>query len=438
MNKMKKIYVFLAALIGLTTACETDFVNPNAATEDDILNSSEGLIGLAVGLQQRYISGGASPLYANITASGLTTKELTVLNAGNANIAQLENGGDNVASANGVIINLWTGLSLTISDAQDLIDNADNIGDPGIAAGVKTYGSFFKALALGTVAQYWEQGVINTVKFGSGQNATFSPREQLLSEAISLLSDAVSLAPSISDDFYNAVGDNLDLLNASRALSARYKLSNGDFSGAIADAKAVDLTVKSEFVFDNVVQNPVYRTSLENNNTYEAQTDGSMGLPDTIAVDTVNDKRHAFYLKNNEGTFNATGFFKSDDDPIPVYLPGEMLLIQAEAYARRDDLTNAVAELNKVLTKTADDDIYGLGANLPVYAGEMNQTAVLQEIYRNRAIELYMGGLRLEDSRRFNRPGPGSGNDAERTRNFYPYAQTEIDNNPNIPDNPSN
>ncbi|MBC6410062.1 MAG: RagB/SusD family nutrient uptake outer membrane protein [Ekhidna sp.] len=433
---MKKIYTLIVTLVCITTACETDFVNPNAATETDILSSSEGLMGLAVGLQQRYIRGGASPLYANITASGLTTGELTVLNAGNAEIAQLENGGDNVASANGVIINLWTGLSLTISDAQDLIDNADNIGDPGISAGIEAYGSFFKALALGTMAQYWEQGVINTVKFGNGESAVFSPREQLLSEAISLLSNAVSLAPSVSDNFYTTVGSNINLLNASRALSARYKLSNGDLSGAIADADAVDLTVKSEFVFDNVVQNPVYRTSLVNQNTYETQADGGMGLPASIAVDMANDERHDFYLENDGSTFNATGFFTSDEAPIPVYLPGEMLLIKAEAYARQNDLNNAVTELNKVLTKTAATDIYGVGANLPAYSDNLNQTAVLQEIYRNRAIELYMGGLRLGDSRRLNRPGPSDAG-AERNRNFYPYAQTEIDNNPNTPGNPS-
>ena len=47
-----------------------------------------------------------------------------------------------------------------------------------------------------------------------------------------------------------------------------------------------------------------------------------------------------------------------------------------------------------------------------------------------------MTGMKLEDSRRFNRPGP---NDAgsERSRNFYPYPTVERDNNANTPADPA-
>jgi hypothetical protein len=54
------------------------------------------------------------------------------------------------------------------------------------------------------------------------------------------------------------------------------------------------------------------------------------------------------------------GFFKSDADPIPLYLPGEITLIQAECYARKDMLTEAVAALDAVRTKTTD--LYGVTA----------------------------------------------------------------------------
>ncbi len=433
---MKKLYIILTMLVVIITSCQTNFVNPNAATEDDILNSPEGLIGLAVGIQQRFINGGSSPLYTNITASGLSSGELTVLNAGNAEIAQLESGYENVTPANGVIIGMWTGLALTISDCQDLTNNVDKIGDSGIAAGVEAYGYLFKALALGTMAQYWEQGVINTVKFGSGQSATFSSRAEVLNEAINLLANASSLSGTISAEFYAEVGDNIDIANASRALSARYKMMAGDYSGALSDANAVDLSIKSQFLFDNVVQNPVYRTSLITQNVYEAKPDGQLGLPASIAIDIANDERHSFYFVNNVGTYHASGFFTADEDPIPLYLPGEMMLIMAEAEARLNNLVNAVSHLDNVLTKIPAADAYGVGANLPAYSGAMNQSSILEEIYRNRAIELHMSGLRLEDSRRFNRAAPNDAN-PERTRNFYPYAQTEIDNNSNTPANPS-
>jgi hypothetical protein len=48
-----------------------------------------------------------------------------------------------------------------------------------------------------------------------------------------------------------------------------------------------------------------------------------------------------------------------------------------------------------------------------------------------------MSGFRLEDSRRFNRPGPGAAN-AERNRNFYPYPDQERLLNPNTPPDPAN
>jgi hypothetical protein len=119
-------------------------------------------------------------------------------------------------------------------------------------------------------------------------------------------------------------------------------------------------------------------------------------------------------------------------------LPGEIILSKAEVYARKNQLNEAVAELDKVLTKMAlpAQDAWSLGAGLPAYSGPMTQEAILEEIYRQRSIELFMSGSRLADSRRFNRPGPGTPN-AERNRNFYPYPFAERDNNPNTPADPA-
>jgi len=94
------------------------------------------------------------------------------------------------------------------------------------------------------------------------------------------------------------------------------------------------------------------------------------------------------------------------------------------------DLTNALAELNKVVTKSPTSDPFGVGANLPPLTGPYTQAEILDLIYKFRSIELYMSGLRIEDERRFNRPN------AERTRNLMPYPFRERDNNPslNFPD----
>jgi len=102
-------------------------------------------------------------------------------------------------------------------------------------------------------------------------------------------------------------------------------------------------------------------------------------------------------------------------------------------------LAGATAALNSVLTKTTD--AWGIGAGLPAYSGENTATALLTEIYRQRAIELYLSGMRLEDNRRFNRTAPISGNAAsqvERSRTWYPYPLTERANNSsNTPADPA-
>jgi len=425
-------------LIG--SACETDIPNPNAATNEDVLSSTDGLVGLVVGIQLRYTNGGASGLYSAITANGLSTDELTVLNAGNTEIAALENGGDNVSPRNGVVTNLWTNLNIMIADAQDLIDNANNIGDPGTAAGVQAFGHLYKALALGTVAMFWEQGVVDPAELGSGENASFVSREAALGEAVLLLDQASDLIASVNvpESFFNSVGSNIDLENALPALSARYNIMLGDNEAALDKANEVDISSTSQFLFDNVTPNPVFRVSLSTQNVYETKEGGTMGLPEELAVDRVNDERYTFYVTEDTATstFRARGFFKSDEDPIPLYLPGEIMLIKAEALARQNQLNEAVVELNNVLTKTTEEDAFGVGANLPPYSGPVTQDAILTEIYRNRAIELYMSGLKLEDSRRFGRSGPNDAN-PERNRNFYPYPNAERDNNPNTPANPS-
>ncbi|PNW28123.1 RagB/SusD family nutrient uptake outer membrane protein [Formosa algae] len=132
-------------------------------------------------------------------------------------------------------------------------------------------------------------------------------------------------------------------------------------------------------------------------------------------------------------------FFESSTAPIPIYLPGEMMLNKAEAYARLNQLDDAVDQLNLVRQKT--DDPLGVNANLPAWTGdEANADAILEEIYINRSVELFLTGLRFGDSKRFHPDFevPLEANTTnERNRNYYPYPSTERENNPNTPDDPT-
>ena len=430
---MKKvIYLILVPVTFACFSCKKEYNNPNAPTQDEVFNSADGMTRVIVGIKQRFGVNtlGVAPIFSAITASALSTKEVIVNNAGSASYAQLENGGNNVAPDNGVVGSLWITTNIINSEAQKLIDNSAKLGDVNVKNAVKIYGELYKAMSLGTLAQFFEKLPINT-----GMNATYSTRAEALTKAVQLLDDASMLlgATTIPASFTASVGSEIDLKNTLLALSARYNNMLGNNDAAIAKASAVDLTKKSVFFYNNTNPNPIYRSVVvQAGNTYGPRA--NFGLSGSLTPNPA-DKRIPFYVIKNVD--NSHGFFLSDATPIPIYLPGEMLLIQAEAYARKNDLVNAKIFLDKVLTKKPAQDVFGVGADLPPYSGPMTQAALLEEIYKNRSIELYMSGMKLEDSRRFGRPGPGSAN-PERTRNFYPYPQQERDGNTNTPADPAN
>jgi hypothetical protein len=217
-------------------------------------------------------------------------------------------------------------------------------------------------------------------------------------------------------------------------LKARLSIYTGNYAQALAEANMVDLTKRSTLNFDLVTLNPIFETATSTNNVYQP-IDSTMGLPPSLAPDLA-DKREPFYVSINAVTgprFRINGFGNASTASIPVYLPGEMTLIKAEAYARQTspDLVNALIELNKVITKQPASDPFGVGAGLPPDPGPYTQAQLLDQIYRHRAIELYLSGLRLADQRRFNRPV------SERKRNFLPYPFQEHDNNSNTPTDPT-
>lgn len=434
---MKIYFKVITALVIMTSLinCTKEYTNPNAATKEEVLKSPDGLMGLAVGIKTQWSVGSTSTLFSQVVCNGLSTGELTVLNTGNATLASLEAGKGTLNGANTTMANLWAGANIAKANAQLLIDNANNIGDAGTKSGVLAYGYLFKALSLGTMAQYWEQVTAEVITSGDyigGRKPVFVSRSEALDEAIALLRQAETTlkanAPSLT--FNSKVGTDIDLPSAVQALIARFSLMNGKNNEArTAAIEAAKATALSRIKFDVVNQNPVYRSGFVSNNVIAGVN--NFGLKGTLAPDP-SDARIAFYLGGTTLS-KATGFFKSDTDAIPLYLPAEMILIQAEVLAREDKVVEAITELNKVLTKTSDP--YGVFANLPAYNGAQTKTAVLEEIYKQRCIELYLSGLKLDDSRRFGRPGPLDAN-FERNRNFYPYPNSERDNNSNTPDDP--
>jgi len=433
MSRYKQLNMWMMAVLAVTliTSCKKNFTDPNRATSDKVFASPAGLTGVSIGLQRVYALGRASSLYNVISINGFVTKELRLLNQGNLPEFQLSVGGATVDGTNTMLAGLWTSSNKIIYDADLVINNAAGLADKGTASGLIGYASIFKALSIGNLAMFWEQ-----IPAGTGTNVSFITRQNGFLKAVEVIDNALTTinANAISPTFASKIPAGIDIVNTLNALKARYLLFAGNYTAALTAANLVDLTKKSTMNFEAANPNPIYDVAGSNFNVYQP-IDSTMGLLGSLQPDLA-DKRVPFYMVlsgSSASRFLMKGFAAATTTAYPVYYPGEITLIKAECYARQGtpDLVNALVELNKVVTKKAADDALGIGADLPLLVGPLTQAQILDQIYRNRCIELYMSGLKLEDMRRFGRAT------SERTRNFMPYPFRERDNNPNTPADPA-
>ncbi len=427
--KFKLIKIFSIVIL-ITTSCKKDFINPNAATSDQVLATPKGLMGVAVGIQRTYSNAVA---YGIADATGLITGETILLNPGNASEAQFVAGGGAVDNSNGLLNNIWTASSKCIYDANNVISGADILSDKGYASGLIGYATIIKTLSIGAQSMYWENVPAN---IGS-TSSTFITRTQGFNNAIAAIDNALAKisANPISTGFLTDLPAGIDVLNTLQALKARYSLFVGNYSTALTAVNAVSTTATSGLSFDAAIPNPIFQNVTSSNNIYQP-IDSTLGLPLAIRPSLL-DARVPFYTIINtlaSPRFRLNGFWNSATRRIPIYFTNELKLIKAECLLRQatPDALGATAIIDALLKQTPAADPLGLGANISTgYTGATDVASLLTEVYRNRCIEMYLSGLKLEDMRRFSRPL------SERKRNFFPYPINERNNNPNTPIDPT-
>ena len=442
MTKYIKPLALLVSLVMVTISCETDFNNPNAATEDQVFSSREGIFAAAVGLQQLYSTTGVRWI---LETPAITTREGGITTTFQ-NMIELEDGGAELPNFNSNVQGLWSSMLRVMKIAEDIERSAESIElEAGTQTGLSAHAKLFKAMAIGSLSQNYEQVIVNT---SNDNDAAFVSRIEGFQAAIALLNEASTLlnGTAPSDEFETSITQgNIDLQNTIQAMIARYQLFSGNYDAAITAASAVDQSSTSIFAYDAQNQNPMWARIIQNDAPNFKPRD-NFGLPDSFVFEA-GDGRLAFYLipldetnQNGLPIEDVSGFFNEITEPIPVYMPDEMNLIIAEANIRKTaaDLGAATTALNLVLTDT--DDPFDVNANVAAYSGANTSEALLDEIYKSRRAELFLTGMSLEDSRRFNRPQPsGSAREftEERNRNFYPFPDIERNSNPNTPDDPT-
>jgi len=139
---------------------------------------------------------------------------------------------------------------------------------------------------------------------------------------------------------------------------ARVRAMLGDHAGALADAKAIP----AGFGFDAIY----------------SQNDRG---PNETGPDPTRK-----YVEQEK--------YKDRDSPIPISTWQETRLIEAEAELNIGSLERAVALINEVRAFVSLDP----------YAGEMSQSAVMDQLMYERSAELWLQAHRLKDLRRINDP----------------------------------
>ena len=415
-------------------SCRKEYVNPTGPTPEVLVKTQQGMVELVVGIKNRFAVNnlGNGSLFNAISANGFTTSEISLKAGGNQNFGQLSFGKNNVATTNTVLTELWSNCMQINYFSTLLIDNIQNAKDPAVAANIRRYALLYKAMSIGTMAAYWEKIPITT-----GKNPAFVDTSTALQAAIAMLDEASLIPEPVLPDPYPATfGTEISLKNTLNALSARYNLMLGNYDQAILKAKAVDWSSKSYFIFNGQNPNPLYRSGFTSTFGYTAKQ--KFGLTGSLLPDAKDTLREIFYTRPfpRPGSNAGFGFGKSDNDAMPIYLVGEMMLILSESYARKNDATNSKIWLDSVLTKKRSRDPFGIGAELSAYQGPVDIPSLLVQIYKNRCIELFMSGLKLPDSRRFQRPGPNDPG-SERSRNYYPIPLQERNGNSSTPPDPT-
>lgn len=429
-------FLILILLGGLFSNCSLDQVNPNAPTNEQVLSEPDGIKALAIGMQAEY----SAAIWDVVAVSSFLSKEYATMPSSVAGLRELETGGSDVQPFNGTVNTLWSRHYRTIKSAEDLITNAPGAALlPGTKSGILALARTLKAMSLGEVIEAYQQVPITVT---TSMTPTFTDRNAVLATVISLLEtarDEIAATPPSTDFNSTVLAIGFDLPNTINAMLARYALIAGDNVKALNAANAVNLARTSTlFYTSSTAQNPLYTNAI------------LLAYYKPVRSFRLNaeagDARVTYWV--TPGTLNSFlgtpvdefAKYTANNSPYYVYLPGEISLIKAEVYARQSDLPNALIEVNNVRTKTAATDAAGIGAGLPARTAAQlsTQQAMLDEIYNQRYYELFIGHLRLGDTRRFGKPGAETGpTTRSRTRNWLPFPDAERLANPNTPPDPA-
>jgi len=391
--------VTFVALLLSAGGCDLDLENPNAPTEDEILGSPSGLIAVAVGMQGQF----SGMVEDQVLTSSLVTDEWGTQIRALLSYQSLLTG-ENFDPAYGVVEAPWSGAYRVVKSANTLLAGAPTVLDGGLETGVIALAKLMKAMAFGTLIMQYEQVPIAVTV----SNPVPQPRAIVLDTILALLESARTDLQGVTNAelaVFNTrvLGTGFQLRSTVHAMLARYYLMDGQYQNAINAADSVNLGVLSIMKYIAPNANPISNLAL--GLQYVAP------LRSFVTAAELGDARPTYWADtastssfagNPDSVLQPLRKYAGQFDDYPVYQPDEMKLIKAEAFTQLAVLDSAAFYVNAVRTQASspvDEPVAKLPPLVP--AVDLDTPAkLLAEIARQRRYELYMQGLRWEDTRR--------------------------------------
>lgn len=415
----------------LVAGCDTglNLNNPNSPTQETALSSVDGIVATELGMQDQF----ASSVLTYVRAPALITDEWGTASKSLAADQSLFSGLA-IDPSYGVVSDPYYVTYRIARTADAIIGTVPKLGglSSGFAAGLTANAKLFKAMALGMAAQQYARLPIDAAV----QGGTPVPRAQVFAEVIRLLESARADIANVSDadlGGFNsrALSPGFDLRNTIDAMLARYYLISGQYQSAFTAAGRVNLAKVSLLTYPDPSLNPIYNYSVVAGYVAPLKSWAQQAEPA--------DKRVPFWVDTlatppvgNPPTLKLAQFnmFGHRNDPFPVYVPGEMRLIQAEALMRQSNaaanLQAAIDLINQVRAEVSTATTPGAQLGPVTIATLDTPDKVLAQIAHERRYELFSQGLRWEDLRRF-----GALAGATPKADFLPMPQSECTTNPN-------
>ncbi len=388
----KSIKAFCLATLAVVGGCNLDKNNPNAPSQETILNSREGIVALTVGLQARFASGMASFIYPG----GLISDEFGTPIAALQSYKDAEVGA--LADTYNAVEEPWSTHYQTIKTANDLIRNAGAVGlGPETQSGVFSIAYLLKGASLGDLVQQYQQIVVHP----EVASPAFVDRPTAIAAVLALLDSALAehVKSNTRTEFDGTIkASTFNVRNTIYAMQARYQRVANNWPAALAAANQVDTAVISLMPFSDQAANPVFDLTAVSSYIRPRDTVRVIAEP--------GDARIAFFITGAtiQGTVRPIRSFANvtaRTSPLAFYWPGEIMLIKAEAWANTNQLALAAQMVNYVRTRCggAATQPKACLTALPL-SSLTTKEQIVAEIYKQRKFELYATGLRWEDVRR--------------------------------------